>query len=42
MGLAEFLETLLEHRVELLTTESLSPFFGPHILAEAENVVVAD
>ena len=42
MGLAEFLETLLEHRVELVTTESLSPFIGPHILAEAENVVVAD
>lgn len=42
MGLAEFLETLLKHRVELVTTESLSPFIGPHILAEAKNVVVAD
>ena len=42
MGLVELLETLLEHRVELVTTESLSPFIGPHILAEAVNVVVAD
>ena len=29
-------------RLELVTTESLSPFIGPHILAEAKTVILAD
>jgi len=33
-----FLEDLFQRRVELLTTESLSPFIGPHILEEVEYV----
>ncbi len=39
--LAELLETLLERPVELVTTEALSPFIGPHILAEAADVLRA-
>jgi predicted nucleotidyltransferase len=38
MQLASFLEALFERRVELVTTESLSPYIGPHILKEAEYV----
>jgi uncharacterized protein len=41
MGLALFLEDLLERRVELVTPESLSPYIGPHILREAEDVLRA-
>jgi uncharacterized protein len=41
LALSELLEHLLDHRVELLTMESLSPYIGPHILAEAEDVVRA-
>ena len=41
MGLALFLEDLLEHRVELLTPESLSPYIGPHILKAAKDVLRA-
>ncbi|HET6763058.1 MAG TPA: nucleotidyltransferase domain-containing protein [Longimicrobiaceae bacterium] len=29
----------LARRVELVTTEALSPYIGPHILAEAEDVI---
>ena len=36
MEIAFFLEELLQHRVELVTTESLSPYIGPHILQEVE------
>jgi len=39
MALADLLEDTLEHRVEVVTTESLSPFIGPHILAEATDVL---
>jgi uncharacterized protein len=38
LALSELLESRLGRRVELLTTEGLSPFIGPHILAEAEDV----
>lgn len=31
----------LGRRVELVTTEALSPYIGPRILAEAEDVVRA-
>src|SRR5215213_290389 len=41
MELAFLLEELLERRVELVTTEALSPFIGPHILREAEDVLLA-
>lgn len=41
LQLCELLESLLERRVELVTTEALSPYVGPHILAEAEDVVRA-
>jgi predicted nucleotidyltransferase len=41
LALSELLESLLDHRVELVTTEALSPYIGPHILAEAEDVVRA-
>ncbi len=30
------LEGLLQRRVELITTEALSPYIGPHILEEVE------
>jgi len=41
MELSFFLEELLGRRVELVTTEALSPFIGPHILREAEDVLLA-
>jgi predicted nucleotidyltransferase len=41
MALADLLESILEHPVEVVTTESLSPFIGPHILAEARDVLRA-
>jgi len=41
LALSELLETLLERPVELVTTEALSPFIGPHILAEAADVLRA-
>lgn len=41
MALADLLENTLEHPVEVVTTESLSPFIGPHILAEARDVLRA-
>lgn len=41
LDLAELLEQVLGTRVDLLTTEGLSPHIGPHILAEASDVVRA-
>ena len=41
LALGDLLERLLDHPVELVTIESLSPYIGPHILAEAEDVVRA-
>ena len=41
VSLAELLERLLGRPVELVTLESLSPFIGPHILAEAADVLRA-
>lgn len=35
MRLSFFLEELLDRRVELVTTEALSPYIGPRILSEA-------
>jgi predicted nucleotidyltransferase len=39
MQLYDLLEERLGRRVELVTTEALSPYLGPRILAEAEDVV---
>lgn len=41
MALADLLESRLDRPVELVTTEALSPYIGPHILAEAVDVVHA-
>jgi uncharacterized protein len=41
MSLCELLEERLGRRVELVTTESLSPFIGPRILADAQDVLRA-
>lgn len=41
MGLSLFLEELLDRRVEIVTPEFLSPYIGPHILREAEDVLRA-
>ena len=38
MELGFFLEELFGRRVDLLTPESLSPYIGPYILKEAEDV----
>jgi hypothetical protein len=37
----ELLEEHLSQRVEVVTTESLSPFIGPRILADAQDVLRA-
>lgn len=39
LDLSELLEARLRHPVELVTMEALSPFLGPRILAEAEDVL---
>jgi hypothetical protein len=39
LALSELLEDRLGRRVELVTTEALSPFIGPRILAEAQDVL---
>jgi predicted nucleotidyltransferase len=41
MALSFLLEELLQRRVELVTTESLSPYLRPHILDEVEDVALA-
>ncbi len=41
LALSELLEERLGRRVELVTTEALSPFIGPRILAEAQDVLLA-
>ena len=41
MELSFFLEEVLEHKVELVTVESLSPHIGPYILKEVEYVALA-
>lgn len=39
LALSDLLEKRLGRRVELVTTEALSPFIGPRILAEASDVL---
>jgi uncharacterized protein len=41
LSLGDLLEAAFGRRVELVTAESLSPFIGPHILAEATDVLRA-
>lgn len=41
LALSDLLEEKLDRRVEVVTTEALSPFLGPRILAEAQDVVRA-
>lgn len=41
LALSDLLEDRLGRRVEVITTEALSPFLGPRILAEAEDVLRA-
>lgn len=41
LAVSDLLEELLGRRVDLVTTEALSPFIGPHILDEAEDVLRA-
>ena len=40
MKLAFLLEDVLQRRVELVTTEGLSPYIGPRILEEAQDVAL--
>lgn len=41
MALSFYLETLLLRKVELITSESLSPYIGPNILKEVEYAQLA-
>lgn len=41
MQLCFFLDDLFQRRVEVVTPESLSPYFAPHILAETEYADLA-
>lgn len=41
LALCDLLESRLGRRVDLITTEALSPFLGPRILAEAMDVLRA-
>lgn len=41
MELSFWLESVLRQRVELVTTESLSPHIGPYILKEVEYASIA-
>lgn len=41
LALSDLLEERLGCRVEVVTAEALSPFLGPRILAEAEDVLRA-
>ena len=38
LHLSFFLEEVLQQPVELVTTESLSPYLGPYIIEEVEDV----
>ena len=41
LALSDLLESVLGRPIELVTVEALSPFLGPHILAEATDVLRA-
>lgn len=42
MTLSFLLEDVLQHRIELVTIESLSPYIGPQVLEEMEHVLLFD
>lgn len=42
LSLNYYLEKLFGKKVELVTTQSLSPFIGPHILKTVEYAAIAD
>jgi hypothetical protein len=41
MEISFLLEDLLGRKVDLVTSESLSPYIGPHIMKEVERVAIA-
>jgi hypothetical protein len=41
MEISFLLEDTVQRRVELVTIESLSPYLGPHILNETEDLIAA-
>lgn len=41
MRLASFLESIFDNRIDLVTTEALSPFIRPYVLEEAEFVNIS-
>jgi hypothetical protein len=41
INLSFFLEEVLQHRVEIVTVESLSPYIGPYILKEVEYATLS-
>lgn len=41
MHLSFFLEEVLKRPVEIVTTDALSPYIGPHILKEVEYVTIS-
>jgi len=41
IGLCFYLDELLQQKVELVTTESLSPYIGPYILQEVQYASLA-
>lgn len=42
LSLNYYLEELFGKKVELVTTQSLSPYIGPHILKTVEYAAIAD
>lgn len=42
INFAQYIEKLLERKVEILTPESLSPYIAPHIKREVEYVQIGD
>lgn len=41
MQLSEMLEGIFKRHVEIVTTEALSPYIGPHILREVEYATLS-
>jgi len=41
VGLSNFLQQLLQRKVEIITPQSLNPFIGKHIINEVEYVSLA-
>lgn len=39
LALSELVEQLLQRPVDVVTREGLSPYIGPHVLAEAVDVI---